>query len=379
MKIKILIAILIPVLIVLVFIGSCTTSSRTQDVEPAVISSSAQSLKETGKIYIKDNFLFVSELNMGVHVIDNQNPFKPEIIAFLKIPNNEDIAIRDNVLYADSHTDLIVIDISNPANISEIRRINNAFPEEYQFPLFFKILLLPLALLIGGAGSQDELAESPSTGKGGSLARFTIVDDYLYTITGSTLWLYNIEIPSNPTFWKQIEINWDIETIFPYEDKLFIGGSTGMYIYDNSNPADPFELSRFSHVTSCEPVVAEGNYAYVTLRGGSNCGGVEDSLEIIDISNIVFPRLIANYPMAGPYGLGIEGDSLFICDGEGGLKLFDASNPRKLRLIDHIYNIYPFDVILEDGLAVVVGKAGLYQYNYQDLENVELISKIPVY
>ncbi len=504
-----------------------------QELKRPITSGSTQPLKETGKIYIKDHLIFLNEFGKGIHVINNRNPYKPEIIAFLNIPGNVDIAIRDNILYADSYTDLVVIDIRDPKNIKEIKRIKNIFPdiplpssfmealdpepvwrgggcftvgtmvltaggprrieevnpgtEVYSYNLsdrewtfsrvskqgayryqgdiitiqmnsdkieatgnhpFYvlsgdKLASRPLpaevrkeeqetalpgrwveardlktgdvlksinggeliitsllsrnektevyhlvvegyhnytvgqtGLLVHNQG-QKEAAAAPSTGTGGSLARFTIVGDYLYTLSGSAMQLFDIKDPADPSVWNMIHIGWDIETIFPHGDKLFIGGQTGMYIYDNRNPAKPVLISRFAHITSCDPVVVQGNYAYVTLRGGTNCGGREDLLEIIDISDIKNPELAASYPMDGPYGLGIDGGILFICDGEGGLKLFDVSNVHQLRLIDVIEDIFPFDVILNSKRAVVVEKYGLNQYDYQVPENVELISRIP--
>ena len=226
-----------------------------------------------------------------------------------------------------------------------------------------------------GGDASMELPPS-STGKGGSLARFTIVDDYLYVLSGSDLQLFKIKEPTAPTVWKSVKIGWDIETIFPYEDKLFIGGQEGMYIYDNNNPANPVQLSRFSHVTSCDPVVVEGSYAYVTLRGGTRCGGWNNRLEIIDISNIYGPKLIADYPMDGPYGLGIDQGLLFICDGGAGLKLFNATDPFSLELIGHFPEIKTHDVILHRKVALLVGRENLYQYDYDDAGNIVLLSMI---
>jgi hypothetical protein len=231
-------------------------------------------------------------------------------------------------------------------------------------------------ILVHNKSKKSEAPVSTSTGKGGSLARFTIVDDYLYVLSGSDLQLFEIKDPAAPTIWERVSIGWDIETIFPYKDKLFIGGQEGMYIYDNSDPANPFQISRFSHVTSCDPVVVEGDYAYVTLRGGTRCRRGANRLEIIDISDIRNPELVADYPMDGPYGLGIDRGLLFICDGDAGLKWFDVSNPYDIRQTGGIPGITTHDVILHNELAIVVGQKGLYQYDYKDLEHVELISEI---
>jgi hypothetical protein len=481
-------------------------------------------LEETGKIYVKDDLLFVNEQRQGIHVIDNRNPASARMIAFLDIPGNVDIAVRGHILYADSGRDLVVADISDPVRATEIGRIRDIFPPEepqwspgggcfpagtpvltaagsraietirpgtevYGWDLAAKRWILaevdeihthdytgemitieagtnviratgnhpffildgdglsarpePLdvpasdrgtvgpgrwveagylktgdvlksrigerlvitkvlrhrentlvynigidgchnyAVSPGGAlvhnkgGQETAAAPSAGTGKGGSLARFTIVGDYLYTLSGSAMQLFDITEPAEPLIWEKVDIGWDIETIFPYQDKLFIGGMTGMYIFDNRDPAKPRKICRFAHVTSCDPVVVEGNYAYVTLRGGSRCGGLEDQLQIIDITDISNPRLIRTHRMHGPYGLGIDQGTLFICDGGEGLKMFDARNPENLQPMRNFYDIHPIDVILDRKRAIVVGRGGLYQYDYRNLDDVRLISLIP--
>jgi len=371
------------VLSVSIITSGCATNPGVQEKRTRIFSQTAQLMRFPGKIYVKDNILFVNELAEGVHIIDNTNPSQPELIGFIVIPGNVDIAIRQNVLYADSQNDLVAIDITDPRNASEITRIEDMFPDEYEMPLIGKIilfiLLFPLLLAFGGGGEESSAeGETSSTGEGGSLARFTIVGEYLYILSGSDLQLIDITHPTEPLVWKKIEVGWDIETIFPYKDNLFIGGRNGMYIFDNTDPAHPKQISEFLHLTSCDPVVVEGDTAYVTLRAGTNCGGRANLLEIIDISIILNPKLLAEYPMREPYGLGVEGDSLFICDGAAGLKLYDVSDPHDLKLTDAYTGVYPQDVILTDKSVVVVGKDGLYQFSFQSRGKIELLSKIPV-
>ena len=66
-----------------------------------------------GKIYIKDNYLFINEVMEGIHIVDNSDPSAPEVITFINIPGNVDLAIMDNTLFADSYLDLVVLDISS--------------------------------------------------------------------------------------------------------------------------------------------------------------------------------------------------------------------------------------------------------------------------
>ena len=101
------------------------------------------------------------------------------------------------------------------------------------------------------------------------MARFTIVDDYLYTIDSWTLKSYDISDQLNPVYKEDVNLGWGIETIFPYNGNLFIGAQSGMHIYNLDNKESPEWVSTYEHMTSCDPVVVQGDYAFVTLRGGT--------------------------------------------------------------------------------------------------------------
>src|SRR6185436_2144385 len=92
------------------------------DLRNAIKSSGAIDMKSIGKIYYKAPYIFVNEMNVGIHVIDNTSPSSPQNVAFINVPGNLDIAIKDNVLYADSYVDFVAIDISDPKNVHEIWR-----------------------------------------------------------------------------------------------------------------------------------------------------------------------------------------------------------------------------------------------------------------
>jgi hypothetical protein len=169
--------------------------------------------------------------------------------------------------------------------------------------------------------------------------------------------------------------SWNVETIFPFKDKLFIGSQNGMFVYNISNVDNPSLAGQFSHVQSCDPVIADDEYAYVTLRSGSACQGFSNQLEILKLNNITDPQLLKVYPFTNPHGLSKDGNLLFICDGSDGLKIYDAADVNNLKLIKQFSNIETYDVITYNHLAVVVAKDGLYQYDYGDVNNIHLISK----
>jgi hypothetical protein len=206
------------------------------------------------------------------------------------------------------------------------------------------------------------------------MARFAIAGNYLYTVGTRDLTLFDISNPAEPQKQNEIPLGWDIETIFPYGDKLFIGTQTGMQILSIADPAAPKHLSYFRHVVSCDPVVTDGRYAYITLSTGTACRQATNELQIADLQNITSPELVAKYDMTNPKGLGIDQNTLFVCDN--GLKMYDATNVKALELKKH-FSINAYDVIPNNGHLLVIGSDGFYQYRYT-ANTLELLSKIPV-
>ncbi len=83
---------------------------------------------EAGKIYAYGNYIFQNDLNTGIHIIDNSNRNQPIKIAFLSLPLNTEIAVKGNYLYANNYVDLVVFDISQPANPKLVKRVSDIFP-----------------------------------------------------------------------------------------------------------------------------------------------------------------------------------------------------------------------------------------------------------
>jgi hypothetical protein len=83
--------------------------------------------------------------------------------------------------------------------------------------------------------------------------------------------------------------------------------------------------------------------------------------------------------MISPYGLGIDGDLLFITEGDAGLKIYNTADVSKIdeNLIQHITGFNAFDVIPNNGLLILTGKDGLYQFDYSNIDEVKMLSLIP--
>ena len=363
----------------------------------------------SGRIYAYGDYIFVNDVNQGFHVINNQNPSNPEPIAFIKLEGNNDISIKNDKIYADSYGDLVIFDISDINNITLTSRIVNAiynndvwmfnteFPQadfyEYGDIDYDKDIVVgwevnterrPIKEYEARFNCDDcvfaDVAEnfnnqSPTTGQGGSLARFKIIGNYLYVVDYSDINIFDITDVENVQVLDDVQVAWDIETIYSQGEILFIGGAQGMYIYSIENPQKPEFISEFRHGTACDPVVVDGDYAYVTLKGGNFCGTAESGLYVVDVSNLENPELKVIYPMVGPNGLGIKGDTLFVCDGTAGLKVYDKSNAPNISLINTFEDIVAYDVIPLSSSLLMIGEGTLYQYEYVN-NDIRLLSTL---
>ena len=394
------------------FKDSCTNTytiftpvyKKLSEARSEMKSGAPQPLMNTGKIYMYGNYIFLNEIRKGIHVIDNSNPALPKNIGFINIPGNIDLAVKGNYLYADCYSDIVVFNISNPTNVVVNKFMNNVVPE-YGYFWGNSTNIDSVSIIVdyiskdttvdcqtydmwkscGNCMRFDNFggvfltaAAAPQQGAGGSMARLSIVNNYMYGVSSYKLYAFNIADGANPQLTNSKVIGGGIETIYPFKEKLFIGSTSGMFIYDITNPANPVSQGQFRHASSCDPVISDGQNAYVTLRSGTACTGYTNQLDVVNVSNISSPSLLKTYAMTNPHGLSKDGDKLFICDGKDGLKIYNAANPNDIQLIKKIGNMQTFDVIAMNGIALVVAKDGLYQYNYENVSNIYLMSKINI-
>jgi len=370
------------------------------EVYSNIKSNAPREIQSPGKIFLYGNYIFLNEIDKGVHVIDNSNPASPVDKAFIDIPGNLDIAVKGNTLYADLYTDLVVVDISDPQHAKFVKYLPNLFPERNYTNGFVadntriivgwikkdttvKLLQPSRNYLAYAAYSQSAGAPVPAAapsipGISGSMARFTIINDYLYSVNQNMLGSFDISNTNDPRTVANRNVGWNIETIYPVKDKLFIGSMSGMFIFDIANPSSPTQVGQFTHARTCDPVIADNENAYVTLYDGSPCGGFTNQLDVVNVSNLSAPTLIKTYPMTNPHGLAKDGNRLFICDGKDGLKMYDASDPANIVLKKHITGLETYDAIAWNKNLVVVARDGLYQFNYSDPDDLVQKSKLSV-
>ena len=372
----------------------------------------AQKMVYPGKICLYGDYLFINEVSKGIHIVDNSNPASPKLVAFIDLLGNMDLTVSNNILYADSYIDLVWFDLTNPAQPVEIGRAENVFentlpPLENNYPIkeidwtkgviiewevktitekeefrsnpypYPHYDFLSLSESASWGSSYNSSSGHVITGVTGSMSRFAVYEDYLYVVNSNRLKVFSLSKNSVNKANEQY-LSWNVETIFPYDQKLFLGTTSGLMIFGLTDPAIPTFMSSLSHIVGCDPVVVQGDYAYVTIRGGNLCGQNISLLQVVNISNPSAPVLQASYNMKEPYGLGIDGNTLFVCDE--GLTIFDATDPvlTGTMKIKQFSSIHGYDVIPYNGTLILIGNDGLYQYDYTDIQDIKELSALKI-
>ena len=231
-------------------------------------------------------------------------------------------------------------------------------------------------LMTSCAMSEKNDAGGDVSGQGGSMARFTIAGDYLYTVDQSTLHTFSLGDAEHPVKRSDKSLGIYTETIYPYNNSLLLGTETGMFVFTISDPANPQQLTYFQHIRSCDPVVAADGYAYLTLNtSNQRCNNGTNELQIININNLNSPQLVKTMSLTTPAGLDINNDTLYVCDN--GLRVINVADKLLPVEISHTYGISAMDVIYQQGSLIVIGEDGLHQYR-QTASGLQELSSIPI-
>lgn len=227
--------------------------------------------------------------------------------------------------------------------------------------------------------TKDAAGLATAYGAGGSLARFAIAGNYLYTVDEMDVKVYDISSPGNPLLKNSVRVGFNIETIYPFKENLFIGSASIVYIYSVADPLNPKKLSEGispQALRRCDPVVAKDTVAFATLRTNGPCGGSQSTLAVFDIKDIRNPVQRLAVPIPEPYGLGYMDNALYVCDRTG-LFVYDISNPYSpvYKTLLHDATAY-IDVIPYQGTLICWVKEGIVLYDISKTLEPRFLGKI---
>ena len=244
------------------------------------------------------------------------------------------------------------------------------------------VFFTTISALLLVACSKDAAFDS-NPGKSGSITRFAVFQNNMYVLNLNEVQTYDITQKDRPVLVHRLPTDYGLETITIYDNTIFLGSTTALYILDISNPAAPVIQAKTNRLSDfgfsgCDPVVVKGNYAYSTIKIIQNvCGNVsaESALIVYDISDKTTPEPVGSYFLDIPNGLGIKDNYLFICDeGIDRLRVFDITDPTAL--IEMPYNVSitdPYDLIIDGQRMIVSSKTDFQVF---DISNIIQIKKL---
>jgi hypothetical protein len=300
--------------------------------------------------------LFVSDRYTGVHVYDITDPAAPDPALTIPLAGNRGTAVKGDIVYANDYQRLLVIRIAGETYevVKEIKPTyewddrglggyKGSVPRDNGF-----------GCVCLNSGSVEPVA-TQSAGVGSSYATFAVIDDYLYYLDYTSIVTMDISKPSDPKEVSRTSVGWDIETIYPTDNLLFVGGTRGMYVFDLSDRTKPKEIGRVEHFRACDPVVVSGPVAYVTLRGGNTCGQSRDVLLCVDVENPARPVVIGEKELETPYGLVVRDPYLYVSTGHNGYKLLDVTKPDNPDVVTSWTNWPTKDFIWSGDVLFILG------------------------
>jgi hypothetical protein len=367
--------------------------ANIDEIRATPLISTPRNVVDAGKIFIDDVFLLIGEKGKGIHVFDNSNPNNPINVSFIQLPYTNEFYVSGKTIYAETQYDLVKIDLSNINNPVLIDRLEYAFsqplknasgdvlvgfsyqqatetykldsPEakalEDDYTMYFDYNnnMIPKSTVPSSFAGSGEHSR-------GTLNKIVVHSNHVYVLGES--YLYTIDNSGNSmVFLKSDRLQNNLETIYAEDNHLFIGTRNSMIVMNISNPSSPVEMSTYNHPTSCDPVYPNGNVAYLTLRTAEfeGCAGDENSLDVLDISDVKNPKLIKSMTMTSPYGMALINNNLFVGEGANGLKVYSAIDPQNLVELASFPAVKAFDVIRHPTFPnriLTAGIDGLEQY-----------------
>jgi hypothetical protein len=351
--------------------------------------------------FVGRDYILIGERSKGVHVFDNTNMSAPENISFINIPFCKEFYVDGDYLYAESGYDLLKINIKDVRSPKIEHRMNNAFSHKVYKNNKGEVLLgftyqkatdeftvgSPEAkeierqgkLHVDHSGRMIPLSTVPTmfvgnNGKSkGTINRIAVYYDHIYVIGIDKLHVFQTsaaQISKTST----ITIDEGSETLYTERNRLFIGSESMVRVYNLKNRSNPTMESKVEHATSCDPVLAEGDVAYSTLRSTANegCAGTDNVLLVLEVKPSKKARLLETIDMRSPYGMTIFDNLLLVGEGLNGLTIFNITEKERPEELKKLNNIVAYDVMLHptiDNVIIVTDNLGLKEYaiNWDDL------------
>lgn len=261
---------------------------------------------------------------------------------------------------------------------------------KYYLNLFLVILFVSLySCSLDGVGNDfDSDSNSDSTTLSGSYANILKVGNFLYAINHSELTTF-LKTEAGIDKISTQNVGFMVENIFHADGVLFIGSQESMHIFTIDENGIPERKSETAYsdfagqdVGPCDPVIARGDLAYVTLSTtiSGPCSRLiqVNQLRIYDVTDLSHPSLISQTEMENPKGLGLKDNYLFVCESNNGFVVYDISDSENPIKVNHVEGFKSNDLIVNGNKLLVVGPSEIRQFDITDVNNIGQYGRIEI-
>lgn len=382
----------------------------------------ARPIRNPGGVLTYGDYLFISEVNAGIHIIQNAEPSNPRIIGFIALSGVDELSIRDNFLYAADYVDLAIFDLSNPEIPELVQRSQNLFTDfidqtdkgilvdyelaeqqltvavndpNYQKDIFWveseqayavEQSLKPIDGSIASRDGKEALNIKPnpvSSGLARVQSKFSISDNYLYFIKDEILQIRTFSSGGVPQANAQMDEFGQIQSVLAYDNYLVLSGDRGLFVLDNRVRSAPRLIENFRSYTTCSPTFFMGNFGYIGVRTGA-CGRYTSNRGIF-VHNFSEPEPVLWQILAAdnPYDIEIVGQQVLIADGANGILIHRTESSTAEGVIMQAdqfieQDAFQLTAIPGSSIVVVVGESGIHQYDFSQPETPQQLSVIPL-
>ena len=338
--------------------------------QPLVTTDREQIMQGTHYLHY-ESYLLINEKAKGIHVIETSKEEAPEYIAFLKIPGNHRIFVKEGYLYADNFVDLIVIDISDETNFHIVHRAEDVFPNNpYQIIGSYDSLVSfdeTKGVVVDVAYTSVPVSESENYIENNHqyLNDLTIEGNTLFALVEGKVLRFDVDNPLAITVQSSyLRSNSSTLVSFTPIDGYLVtyDGYGRNYVIDTNVPVSESYPGQFQLQGGYEAIGFVENKAF----GWNACYSCDDEshLALFNIDDINNPVEERRVPMDKPFRFALENDYLFSCHASEILLVNRLLPDGEYEAIETGHDIYCSEVTVNHDRLFIRNSRGFTQYDY---------------
>ncbi len=349
------------------------------DVQNPVLISEVVTKGIINAIQVQDQTAFIGNYKEGLIIIDVSDPVNPTEIS--RYPGNDetyevqDLCVKDNVVFLITN-DITALDISNKSEPTLISVLDAHYCQDFHIAGDYCFTTGyndgTTIYNIADPANMFEVINIPLDGKNNAV---DVKDNFLYTGCGGNVFVYDITDIENPVIIDTMYTGSVVHEMFIHDNFIsIVASSNGLDIWDISDPHNCEMVNYYYTPDNTFFVTATSEKVIIADNGGDvYLFEFDPDAEMGSMT----PSIIE--PGGRLQEIEIEGNYAYIANSHHGLRIIDITNPSDPQLLstwrqDHCYAT---DLeVKNDTVYIAMSYAGLYILNTSNKQNPQVIGKL---